>query len=659
MNINSHGGTTFMLSSQENQRTPHTPPHVRANYYAISCIESTRKRTVKYNFQGRVNEPNMMYASRDSMYGNVSLGYQAVELTLCPTVDTFSEFPFLQALISSARSDVHGAIVITHRPLTNGPPLYSCFFLSSNGSNGSTKQCPRQTSFAPTRAKPVRLGLQLEELFQFRDSMKQSYQLEPVYVRMNDFIQNNADPYVMESVHTNGQPCIVVCYLDPISISFPKMKLVGGGGAGGRPLCTKGNQRRMVQEGFQALEGMTSQQFSGKFANMDVNGNPNQTYGNTGTSCLAATTNAGHAPDLTNLPKASTSFNGDPVKKVVGAKIAKSGGCAEFQQNLDSIIDDKAQLQQFMYDLFKFRKNNDGFNPFYGNVSDMDCYQDYVDNVWGGEQNFLNYLIQKGVNVYPYFNYWNPNMAGNGFDMASIGYNLDGKCYDSATVSYNVGRAEKAGYNYLGDVGQTIVNDASYVTNSIYSGVSNFGKTSLDYLQGGGTCDKTPGPNISFTVPILDSPDVTYQECTMIPSDETEVEQVFLTSQTKYFDQYNSLVGIIFYFIFFLIIYFGTPFMYFFVMCNLLKHGYNYSGSSTFADYLRKPQNIFGMGKSRGISVLFNVVYWITTLLVFLSTYIPGANVQQSNTVVILMIIGWIIGYIGVKNNPPPESCFY
>jgi hypothetical protein len=650
MNMNINPNTIFVLSSQENQRQVASPPTVRANYYAISCIESTRKTTVKYNFQGRVNEPNMTYASRDSMYGNVTLGYQAVELTLCPTVETFSEFPFLNS--SYSNHDVQGAIVITHRPLTNGPPLYSCFFLSSNSSSNKTKQLDKTK--------------QLEELFQFRDSMKQSYQLEPIYVRMNDFIGGGGPVQAIETVH-RGQPCIVVYYPEPIPIQFPKMKLVGGSctscsSIGAKSKSNENPHRILYEEGFQ--EGMSTQTFSGKFANMTPNGNPDQKYGKTtnGTSCLAATTNAGRAPDLANLPKINTTFNGDPVKKVAGAKLPKSGGCAEFQQNLDSIIDDKAQLQQFMDDLFQFRKNNDGFNPFYGNVSDMDCYQDYVDNIWGGEQNFLNYLIQKGVNVYPLFNYWNPSMAGNGFDVASIGYNLDGKCYDSVTVSYNVGRAEQSGYNYLSEIGQTIVSDASYVTNTMYSGVSSFGKTSLDYLQGGGaggSCDKTPGPQISFTVPILDSPDVTYQECTMIPSDETEIEQVFLTSQTKYFDQYNSLVGIIFYFIFFLIIYFGTPFMYFFVMCNLLKHGYSYSGASTFADYLRKPQNIFGMGKSRGISVLFNIVYWIIVLLVFLCTYIPGANIQQSNTVVILMMIAWVIGYIGVKNNPPPESCFY
>ena len=645
-----YSNTIFMLSSQERQRVAHAP-NVQANYYAISCIESTRKITVKYNFQGRVNEPNITYASRDSMYGNVSLGYQAVELTLCPSLETFSEFPFLQSYQRNIPPDVHGAIVITHRPLTNGPPLYSCFFLNTATTKSSKK------------------AKQIEELFQFRDSMKQSYQLEPVYVRMNDFIDST--PLTMETTH-RGQPCIVLFYPDLISIQFPKMKLVGGScgckqsGCGCKQSgckqsgcgCNNPKSSRIVHEGFQ--EGMSKQQFTGKFANIEPNGNPNETYGAISTSCLAATTNAGTAPELSNLPKVRTTYNGDPVKKVAGGKLERSGGCAEFQQALDSIIDDKAQLQQFMDEMFQFRKNNDGINPFYGNVSDMDCYQDYVDNIWGGEQNFLNYLIQKDVNVYPYFNYWNPNMAGNGFDVASIGYNLDGKCYDSATVNYNTGRAQKAGYNYLSDIGQTIVSDASYVTNTIYSGVSEFGKKSLDYLQDGGKCNKpTDGPNISFTVPILDSPDVTYQECTMIPSDETDVEQVFLTSQTKYFDQYNSLVGIIFYFIFFLLIYFGTPFLYFFVMCNLLKHGYNYSGSSTFADYLRKPQNIFGLGKSRGVSILFNILYWIIAFLVFMSTYIPGANVQQSNTVVILMVIGWIIGYIGVKDNPPPESCFY
>lgn len=653
-------------ASQEKQRVAHAP-NVHANYYAISCIESTRKMTVKYNFQGRVNEPNITYASRDSMYGNVSLGYQAVELTLCPSLSTFSEFPFLQSRIppnvslrntsgnlsEPGSSLVDGAIVITHRPLTNGPPLYSCFFLSNATSSKKAKQ--------------------IEELFQFRDSMKQSYQLEPVYVRMNDFI--DSPPFTMETTH-QGQPCIVLFYSEPISVQFPKMKLVGGtcnsdhgtNGCGcsqsgngcsckGCNGCGKQKSSRILYEGFQ--EGLSKQRFTGKFANLEPNGNPSG-HGGISSSCLAATTNAGNVPDLTNLPKVRTSYSGDPVKKVSGAKLEKSGGCAEFQQALDSIIDDKAQLQQFMDEMFQFRKNNDGINPFFGNVSDMDCYQDYVDNLWGGEQNFLNYLIQKGVNVYPYFNYWNPNMAGNGFDVASIGYNLDGKCYDSDTVAFNVGRVQTSGYNYLGDIGQTLVSDASYVTNTIYSGISEFGKKSLDYLQDGGKCKKKGNePKMSFTVPILDSPDVTYQECTMIPSDETEVEQVFLTSQTKYFDQYGSLVGVIFYFIFFLIIYFGTPFMYFFVMCNLLKHGYNYSGSSSFADYLRKPQNIFGLGKSRGVSVLFNVIYWLIVFFTYLSTYIPGANVQQSNTVVILMILAWIIGYIGVKNNPPPESCFY
>jgi len=603
---------------------PQAAGGIRTHYYPMACHESKRGDTITYNYQGRVNDPNIVYhPERTSHHGKLVLNYQAQELTLCPTAASMAAFPFLAG---GGAGGASGALVITHRPLTNGPVLYSCFMLSP-APQGSMVQESTQLQ-------------QLQQLFQANDSMKRAYQSKPCYVSMDDYVIG--PPRLLETEH-DGQPCMVLYYPGTIPV-LPRIL----------PAAAKAKAKAAVEgftEGATALSNMIS---------LDTNGNPHG-YGATTTQC--ASTGSGQTPpDLSNLPRVRSSYSGNPVQQVAGATVSSDSRCKVFDMALQANISNRAALQDFVNEIFQYRKDNDGLNPYLG-LSNQDCYQSYVDTFWGGEQNFLNYLLQLGVILHPQYNYWNAAMVGNGFDPASIAYNLDGMCYDSATVAFNTGRAQAVGYDFLGQIYTVGVADVSYGINQLYSGVQKFGTGVLNVVTGGnasGHCPSpTVGPSMMLQVPILDSPDVTYQECTMIPADESEQELVYLTSQQQVLVPNNSLVGMIFYFIVFLIIYFGTPFLYFFVMCTVLKHGFNYSGTATFTEYLRKPQNFLGLGKVRGISLLFNILYWLTVLIVWSATLIPGADAVSLNSVVILMVIGWAIGYIGVKNNPPPETCFY
>jgi hypothetical protein len=622
----------FMLYNHDSVPTRKSDQgRIISNYYPIVCMESKRTKTVKYNYQGRVNDPNIVFhPPADATYGKLVLNYQAVQLCLCPMYESMAEFPFLA--LGGAGPETHGAIVIEHRPLTNGPALYSCFFLTN-------------VTQSPAASQPI------ERLFQFNDSMKQAYQSEPFYVAMNDYIA--APPRSVKTEH-QGRPCLVLFYGDPIPVHFPTMRLVGGEAPrlllGNGPEGFVGRNAAAaapVREGATALSNMIS---------LDFNGNPHG-FGLNVKSC--GQNNSGNPPDLSNLPVVRNTYSGEQIKQRPNAMINSDERCKVFDIALQGNMNDPTAMQNFVNEVFQYRKMNDGLNPYLGKMGNMDCYTVYMNNFWGGEQNFLDHLIQLGVTLPPQYNYWNAAMVNNGFDPASIGFNLDAMCYDVSTVEFNTGRAQGVGYDYLRGTVTTAISDVSAVMNTAFSGITGAGKTTLDILTGQVNVAPTKGPSVLLQVPILDSPDVTYQECTMIPADEAELEPVYLTSQAQYLNQYNSLFGIIFYFILFLLFYFGVPFLYYFVMCNILKRGFNYSGTATFSEYLRKPQNFLGLGKNRGISILFNVIYWIVVLVVWAATLIPGANVNQLNSVVILMIIGWIIGYIGVKNNPPPESCFF
>lgn len=163
----------------------------------------------------------------------------------------------------------------------------------------------------------------------------------------------------------------------------------------------------------------------------------------------------------------------------------------------------------------------------------------------------------------------------------------------------------------------------------------------------------------TIKIPLHDDPNYSYQECTMVPIDDmnAETEYVYqvaksspMISNKSITIQGNLLTYLIAYFIMFLLTYFGVPFIYSFLMCTILKRGYNYTGYTAFIDFLKRPQNVFGLGKYSGIAVVFNLIYWFIAL----SSFFYG-----SITIVVWYIIMWIVGYIGIANNPLPESCMF
>lgn len=801
------GGTIYnqspiVLVPSSNKYQNHTSG-IEQNYYSILCTESNRNQSIKYNFQGYINEPNIVYYIKNQKYM-----YQAMELHLCTTRETMNEFPFLSSFLLQHSEDaatIHGAIVISHRSLTNAPKLYSCFFLTNQGQLSPDAE-------------------QIERLFDVHDSMKEMNQSEPNYVTMNDFIQDI--PIISETTlnHTN---LTVLFYKTPIVIRFPHLmnptptprllqdvansskgcscNMQEGFGFGspsiiegmdncknttnwmgnesclecnggyvldgnipahckelagtthnnnnsyncengkaditGAARCGECNSGYMLsgipsrcvpngigsnnnnnsyqcengqadltgaarcgscndgyilsgapsicvpngsnigavgsgairkvtdnlKTGGSKIGGVKSSQAYDVFPNLVQNGN-SKNYGQVASSCdKKAPANF----DRSNIPKTPTTYSGRKISPVAGAKINSDATCKVFdeamQTNLNNVLSKgPSDVENILRGIFDYRQNNDGLNPFIGGSgtnpetggTGIDCYHEYVKNFWGNETNFTNYLIQSGVTAPPYYNYWNAELGPTtnyGFNPASIFYNLNGQCYDTTTVAFNIGRAEKYGINALADIKDAVFLDISSAANTAASSAQK----AMDWLSGQGTnCSSTKGPTMTIEVPMIDDPEYTYQECSMIPGDETTVEPVYYTSQQQFFNMNNSLMGIVFYFIIFLMVYFGTPFMYYFMMCVVLKHGYNYTGTSTFGEYLRKPQSgIFG--KSRGLSFIFNALYWVIVFIIYMVTFIPGTNLKQLNTLIILMIIFWVIGYIGVKNNPPPDSCMY
>lgn len=182
---------------------------IQTNYYPIQCTDVRRNHLIKYTFRGRPHEPNIIYASQGSVLGKIPFGYQATELCLCPTTESMSEFPFLTKNTGSA---FQGAIVITHKPITNGLPLYTCFFLTNTATSNPS----------------------IEKLFKYKDTSKQLYQDEPFYLEMQPFIAKNAQiPVIHEDGFDHrGKQCIVMMFTEPIAVKFPKMKEIHGHGHG-------------------------------------------------------------------------------------------------------------------------------------------------------------------------------------------------------------------------------------------------------------------------------------------------------------------------------------------------------------------------------------------------------------------------------------------
>lgn len=199
--------------------------------------------------------------------------------------------------------------------------------------------------------------------------------------------------------------------------------------------------------------------------------------------------------------------------------------------------------------------------------------------------------------------------------------------------------------------------DISSATSSIGVDVGSMFK---DFFQGKpSTNNGDTVPMGSLRIPLKDDPNYTYQECTMVPVDDIDMqntEYVYQVSGNSSMIaektvriQGNLLTYLVLYFIMFLLVYFGVPFVYAFIMCTLLKRGYNYTGFSGFIDYLKRPQNFLGLGRFSGFAVIFNIIYLITIIgTLFGSTYVT-----------VWLIVMWIVGFIGVRNNPLPESCIF
>ena len=171
-------------------------------------------------------------------------------------------------------------------------------------------------------------------------------------------------------------------------------------------------------------------------------------------------------------------------------------------------------------------------------------------------------------------------------------------------------------------------------------------------------------------IPKKDDPNYTYQECTMVPVDGIDVnggdvQYTFQVSQDSNLvsgnmdvNYGNNVSGVILYFLAALLIYFGVPFGYRTIMCNILrKMEGGLGGTATFIEYLRDTQNLFGMGEFKGFTILFNFVYLLVIAGLFLGAFTPNANVWSIYSSVVFMILGWAIGYVGVINNPLPPEC--
>ena len=121
----------------------------------------------------------------------------------------------------------------------------------------------------------------------------------------------------------------------------------------------------------------------------------------------------------------------------------------------------------------------------------------------------------------------------------------------------------------------------------------------------------------------------------------------------------TSASGVVMYFMFGLLIYFGTPFAYRVMMCNVLT-GLTRNSEATggnFITYLRNIQDFFGMAKITGLAIVFNIVYFLVILGLSLGTLAPVSCIYTLYATIISMILIWVIGCIGILNNPLSPSC--
>jgi hypothetical protein len=181
-------------------------PTIQTDYYAIPLGEFMKAGThgtIIYNYVGKANTPNVVYASSNNAMGNFPLGYQATELFVCPTDEAMkSTFPFLRH--QAQLSVLNGAMVVVHRPLTNGVPLYTVFLLEP----------AKQKQF-------VDAALDIQPLLNPSDTTKKAYQNESMTLAIQEFIdQQSEGTFVVyeDEKDGNGQTCIVAVFTVPLLV---------------------------------------------------------------------------------------------------------------------------------------------------------------------------------------------------------------------------------------------------------------------------------------------------------------------------------------------------------------------------------------------------------------------------------------------------------
>ena len=163
---------------------------LKYDYYSIALPHircESKNNIIKAVYQGRVNEPNISYSN--SKTGIIN--YQAIELIISKGQNMYTQ-----------ETTHDSELIILHRPTTNAPKLYSCFLLKHNSGVASTE---------------------IDKIIQDTQTPSTLYQQERSLC-MNNYItrkneQESPNTYIYEKNDENGIPCIVVVFLDIISIS--------------------------------------------------------------------------------------------------------------------------------------------------------------------------------------------------------------------------------------------------------------------------------------------------------------------------------------------------------------------------------------------------------------------------------------------------------
>ena len=175
----------------------------------------------------------------------------------------------------------------------------------------------------------------------------------------------------------------------------------------------------------------------------------------------------------------------------------------------------------------------------------------------------------------------------------------------------------------------------------------------------------------TLTIPTGDDPGYSYQECSVVDVDGIEVGAGGETNYTYQVSANSNLVkggmdvaysnnvsGVVLYFLCAMVIYFGTPLVYRTLLCQILgKMEGGLGGSAGFVDYLRTSQNVLGLGNYRGITVLFNAVFLLVLVALGLAGRGGGTDQWSLYSTVVFLVLAWVIGYVGIMNNPLPASC--